>query len=106
MEQEIEFDEETDEGIEGTSKDNLLLKRKQSIIPEKKKKNTSESSSEKAGTEIDSEDELVSSRISKNSPFLTPETDTLFEDRKKFAQKKRYSMRRSTSLKQTVYKEA
>ena len=28
MEQEIEFDEETDEGIEGTSKDNLLLKRK------------------------------------------------------------------------------
>ena len=53
------------------------------------KKDTSESSSEKTEPESDSEDELVSSRISKNFSLFKPETDTSSEDQKKFARKKK-----------------
>ena len=53
------------------------------------KQDTSESSSERRDPESDSEDEIVSSRISKNSSLFKPETDTSSEDQKKFAQKKK-----------------
>ena len=88
MGQEIEFDEETDESSEGTSENDLLV-RKWKIIAGKMKKDTSESSSEKTEPESDSEDELVSSRISKNSSLFKPEADTSSEDQKKFARKKK-----------------
>ena len=88
MGQEIEFDEETDVSREGTSENDLLV-RKWKIIAEKMKKDTSESSSEKTEPESDSEDELVSSLISKNSSLFKPETYTSSEDQKKFARKKK-----------------
>ena len=53
------------------------------------KKDTSESSSEKTEPESDSEDELISSRILRNSYLFEPETDTSSEDQKKFAWEKK-----------------